>query len=202
MGSYYNIDAILTDAQKVPCKFSLDIPGLGYLDDNAGGDIKKDVSISLPLWLYAILSVQRIGPASAALCELDLPPSLSPRVLNALKADAKTVDLRALCGHFYEFSTRVLELYPYVQEAEDMTDLLSEAFQKRAREIGDHANNLRGALGEGAHFLRGLDEMERQRESVLGQGKLCLTDDSIVFRAAHDSSKATRVWMGEMKKKS
>ncbi len=47
-------------------------------------------------------------------------------MLNALKADAKTVDLRALCGHFYEFSTRVLELYPYVQEAEDMTDLLSE----------------------------------------------------------------------------
>lgn len=39
MGSYYNIDAILTDAQKVPCKFSLDIPGLGYLDDNAGGDV-------------------------------------------------------------------------------------------------------------------------------------------------------------------
>lgn len=39
MGSYYDIDAILTDAQKVPCTFDLDIPGLGYLDDNAGGDV-------------------------------------------------------------------------------------------------------------------------------------------------------------------
>ncbi len=28
------------------------------------------------------------------------------------------------------------------------------------------------------------------------------TDDGIVFRAAHDSSKAMRIWMGEMKKKS
>ena len=40
MGSYYNIDDILTDAQKVPCTFSLDIPGLGFLDDHTGGDVK------------------------------------------------------------------------------------------------------------------------------------------------------------------
>ena len=39
MGSYYDIDAILTDAQKVPCTFDLDMPGLGYLDENAGGDV-------------------------------------------------------------------------------------------------------------------------------------------------------------------
>lgn len=41
MGSYYNIDAILTDAQKVPCTFDLDIPGLGYLEENAGGDVPR-----------------------------------------------------------------------------------------------------------------------------------------------------------------
>lgn len=28
------------------------------------------------------------------------------------------------------------------------------------------------------------------------------TDNGTVFRAAHDSSKAMRIWMGEMKKKS
>ena len=39
MTSYYDIDAILTDAQKVPCTLNLDLPGLGYLDDNAGGDV-------------------------------------------------------------------------------------------------------------------------------------------------------------------
>ena len=46
MGSYYDIDAILTDAQKVPCTFDLDIPGLGYLDENAGGDVPLPLSIS------------------------------------------------------------------------------------------------------------------------------------------------------------
>ena len=40
MGSYYDIDAILTDAEKVPCAFELDIPGLGYLDENPGGDVR------------------------------------------------------------------------------------------------------------------------------------------------------------------
>ena len=39
MGSYYDIDAILTDAQKVPCTFEIDVPGLGYIDGNASGDV-------------------------------------------------------------------------------------------------------------------------------------------------------------------
>lgn len=37
--SYYSPDAILTDAQKVPCTFEIPIPGLGFLDDNPGGDV-------------------------------------------------------------------------------------------------------------------------------------------------------------------
>ena len=40
MTSYYDIDAILTDAQKIPCTFELDVPGLGYIDGNAGGDVR------------------------------------------------------------------------------------------------------------------------------------------------------------------
>ncbi len=89
---------------------------------------------------------------------LDLPPSISPRVLNALKADPRTVDLRALASHFYELAARVLELF----EEDEVVDVLSETFKKRAAEIADHAHNPKGALGEGAEFLRGLEEMERQ----------------------------------------
>ena len=46
MSGYYSVDAILTDAQKVPCTFELDVPGLGYLDDNAGGNVR---ACSLPI---------------------------------------------------------------------------------------------------------------------------------------------------------
>ncbi|KAI9880550.1 MAG: DNA replication protein [Pleopsidium flavum] len=179
MGSYYDIDAILTDASKVPCSFELSVPGLGYLDGNSGGDMKQGTRVELPLWLGEMLAVgQRLG--TPPLVTLDLPNALSQRVLNALKADSKTVDLRTLATHFYGLGARILELF----EEEEMVEVLSDAFKKRAAEIADHAHNPRGALGEGAEFLRGLDEAERQ-----------------LFRAAHDSAKAMRVWMGEMKKK-
>ena len=124
--------------------------------------------------------MQRLGPASQPLCTLDLPSSLAPRVLNALKADPKTVDLRSLAAHYYELAARVLELF----EEEDIVDVLMETFKKRAAEIADHAHNLRGAQGEGADFLRGLDIMEEQ-----------------LFRSTHESSKAMRLWMGEIRKK-
>lgn len=52
----------------------------------------------------------------------------------------------------------MLELF----EEDDLVDVLSDSFKKRAKEIADQAHNPRGALGEGADFLRGLDEQERQ----------------------------------------
>ncbi|MCJ1236251.1 DNA replication protein [Varicellaria rhodocarpa] len=177
MSSYYDIDSILTDAQKVPCTFELDVPGLGYVDGNAGGDVKKGSQLSLPLWLCTLLAVQRLPNP---IVNLDIPASLAPRVLNALKADPRTVDLRAQAPHFYELAARVLDLF----EEDEIVDVLNETFKKRAAEIADHAHNTQGALGEGVDFLRGLDEMERQ-----------------LFRSAHDSSKAMRVWMGETKNK-
>ena len=76
--------------------------------------------MSLPLWLCGFLAHQRLG--SSQCVNLDLPTSLSPRVLNALKADPKTVDLRALASHFYELAARVLDLF----EEDEIVDVLSE----------------------------------------------------------------------------
>lgn len=107
-----------------------------------------------------------------------MPDALAERVMNALKADPRTVDLRALAPHFYTLSERILEIF----EEEEMVDVLIDVssifgfmrddcslanhqiqtFKKRAAEISDHAHNPRGAVGEGVDFLRGLDESERQ----------------------------------------
>ncbi|KAF7118813.1 hypothetical protein CNMCM5793_008442 [Aspergillus hiratsukae] len=175
--SYYDVDSILTDAQKLPCTFELEVPGLGILEGNPGENIKAGTRIDLPLWLGVMLS---IGSGSSATFALDLPSALSDRVVNALKADPRTVDLRSLAPHFYSLSEQVLDLF----EEEEMVDVLINTFKKRAAEIADHAHNPKGALGEGADFLRGLDETERQ-----------------LFRVAHDSAKETRIWAGEAKKR-
>ncbi|KAF2200325.1 DNA replication complex GINS protein PSF3 [Delitschia confertaspora ATCC 74209] len=177
--SYYDVDAILTESQKVPCTFELNVPGLGYLTGDMGGDMRKGSEVELPLWLGEMLALSQ-SLNTSSLVSLGTPSALTPRVLNALKADPRTVDLRALAPHFYSLGARNLELY----EDEEMIEVLSETFKTRATVIADQAHNPRGALGDGVDFMRGLDESERQ-----------------LFRAAHDSAKAVRQWMADLKKK-
>ncbi|PLB33318.1 DNA replication protein PSF3 [Aspergillus candidus] len=177
--SYYDVDSILTDSEKLPCTFELEVPGLGVLEGNPGENIKAGTQLDLPLWLGEMLSIgARLG--TSRLVTLDIPSALSERVLNAFKADPRTIDLRSLAPHFYSLSERVLELF----EEEEMVDVLLNTFAKRAAEIADHAHNPKGAMGQGVDFLRGLDEMERQ-----------------LFRVAHEGAKEVRVWAGEAKKR-
>ena len=76
----------------------------------------------------------------------------------------------------------------------------TQTFKKRAAEIADHAHNPRGAPGD---FVQRLDEMELQRtDSLTYTGIWLMSDGSTVFRAARDSSRAMREWLGEAKKKS
>jgi GINS complex subunit 3 len=109
--------------------------------------------------------------STSSLVTLDLPQCLSTRVVNALKADPRTVDIRALAPHFYALGARMLELF----EEDELAEVLTDSFKKRAKEIADQAHNPRGALGDGAEFLRGLDEEERQRTPSLDALRL-LTD--------------------------
>jgi len=118
MSSYYDVDAILTDAQKVPCTFELTVPGLGYLEGNMSGDMKQGSKVELPLWLGEMLALSQ-SLNTSSLVTIDPPSALSPRVLNALKADPRTVDLRALAPHFYNLGARILELF----EEEEMIEV-------------------------------------------------------------------------------
>ena len=86
--------------------------------------IKKGSHVSIPLWLGGFLGLQKVGPSTFV--KLELPASLAPRVLNALKADARTVDLRALAPHFYELAARVLELEEDEDVIEELSDVLTE----------------------------------------------------------------------------
>lgn len=54
------------------------------------------------------------------LLTLDFPPALQQRVMNALRADPKSVDIRNQAPHFYTLATRILEIF----EDENMTEVL------------------------------------------------------------------------------
>lgn len=173
MSTYYSLSSILSTSHTLPSTLAFDIPHLGILDSRPGETLNANTQVSLPIYLAAFLAIQRIG--NSAPLTLDLPESLSPKVLNALKADPRTVELRQLAPHYYESAERVLELF----EEDEVTEVLSETFKQRAAELADMAQNVR-KVSSADTFLRGLDERERE-----------------LFRAAHDSAKAVRNWMGE-----
>ena len=130
---------------------------------------------------------------------MDLPTSLSPRVLNAIKANPNTVDLSAQAPHFYELAARALELF----EEDEIVDILTDTFKNRAAELANHARSSRGLIGEGGESPKGLDELEKQRKQAIGY--LAYYPEGLnyipVFRRAHESSKAAQAWLGELRKK-
>lgn len=82
--------------------------------------MNQGTRVELPLWLGEMLAVSNPS-GSSSLATLDLPPALSQRVMNALKADPRTVDLRAQAPHYYGIGARMLELF----EEEEMVGILT-----------------------------------------------------------------------------
>lgn len=121
--TYYNPSAILTDAQKAPLTFELAVPQLSAL--NNGSAVENGTKLDLPLWMAEMLAVSKpAGPQSSSLGSLDLPSALGQRVMNALRADPNSVDLRAQAQWFYGLGERMLELFEEEETVEVLTDVL------------------------------------------------------------------------------
>ncbi|KAG6015538.1 DNA replication protein [Claviceps citrina] len=177
--SYYDVDAILTDAEKVPCRFELEVPHLGHLDNSSG--IKPGTALSLPLWLAEMLALASAGDDAKPPLTLNLPPCLSEQVVNALKADARSVALRDQSPHFYGIGVRMLDLF----DERELGAVLRRTFVVRAGDVGLHARKAdEGGLGgRGEEFLRGLEEWERR-----------------LFRRGHEEVRNLKEWAERVKK--
>ena len=125
--AYYNPDSILTDAQKTPLTFELPVPQLSPL--NNGSAIDNGTKLDLPLWMAEMLAVSKpAGPSSSSLASLDMPPALGQRVMNALRADPNSVDLRAQAQWFYGLGERMLELFEEEETVEVLVDVTYTEF--------------------------------------------------------------------------
>ncbi|EJT82180.1 hypothetical protein GGTG_02154 [Gaeumannomyces tritici R3-111a-1] len=215
--SYYDIDAILTDAEKIPCEFQIDVPELGYLDNSPSHGLKAGARVNLPLWLAEMLALANTSDpndprgAASSFASLNLPSPLADEVVQALKADPRSVPLRDRSPHFYALAVRILDLF----EERDLAAVLRRSFVVRAADVGLHARKAGGASAAAAaaggggggggvgtagakkdegsnvglggvseEFLRGLDEWERA-----------------LFRMAHDGTKAGHEWMDAVKRR-
>ncbi|KAH8890327.1 DNA replication complex GINS protein psf-3 [Thozetella sp. PMI_491] len=198
--SYYDIDAILTDAEKVPCTFEIEVPELGYLDNNPTHALKAGTQLALPLWLSEMLAIANTagaGEEAKSFVTLSLPNAISNDVIQALKADPRAVPLRDQSAHFYSLGTHMLDLF----EEKELATVLRKTYVTRAADVALHARKVGGTAGGskggksgqegsnlgigggGEEFLRGLDEWERK-----------------LFRKAHDGTKAGKDWMETVKR--
>jgi GINS complex subunit 3 len=168
--------------QKVPSKFELDVPNLGYLDNTPTQPLRAGTQLNLPLWLAEMLALATAsGEDSRPPVTLNLPSALSDQVVQALKADPRAVPLRDQSAHFYALGTRMLDLF----EEKELGAVLRKTFVVRAGDVGLHARKAGedSVGGGGEEFLRGLDEWER-----------------LLFRRAHDAGKSAREWAEHVKK--
>ncbi|KAH8919666.1 hypothetical protein BT69DRAFT_1246136 [Atractiella rhizophila] len=134
---FYSIEAILSENQKIPTTFNLTVPNLGFLegDGSDSRDIQKGVTLALPFWIGDYLSTH----PSYDWVSLSLPKQFGPRIRQALKADAKSVNLRNLnggagisgAGYWYEMGLRM----DNVIHDDTLRETLADAFQKRFLEI-------------------------------------------------------------------
>ncbi|TLS24313.1 hypothetical protein PpBr36_08929 [Pyricularia pennisetigena] len=205
--SYYDIDAILTDAEKVPCEFQLDVPELGYLDNSPSHALKAGTKVNLPLWLAEMLALANTThPTSSdpddarSFVSLNLPTPLADDVIQALKADPRSVPLRDRSPHFFSLSTRVLDLF----EERDLAAVLRKSFVVRAGDVGLHARKVGGAGGGSNAGGRGKDDDKGSNIGLGGQSEEFLRGldewERNLFRRTHEGIKAGSEWMENVKK--
>ncbi|EEB05521.1 GINS complex subunit Psf3 [Schizosaccharomyces japonicus yFS275] len=144
--SYYDIDSIIAENQKIPCTCLVSIPGLGH----EGREVSQGSKVELPFWLAEVFAVN-------SFVDIHMPPPFSSVVRNALKANPNTVALRDTTTHFYHFAEQLLHVVSDTSLAEVVLDTL----RQRSMEIADAAVNPQGAIQQNNSFIEGLDDFER-----------------------------------------
>ncbi|KAG9085611.1 DNA replication protein, partial [Ceratobasidium sp. 392] len=167
---YYSIDSIIADQQKLACRFSIDVPDMGFIDGGHDKDIKANNEVSLPFWLVSPM-------LTGDWIDFDIPPPFGQRVQRALKADTRNVKLAGLVGGnglWYNFGRSIAEIRANLRLVEDqqkaLSKLLLETFNTRLGDIWDQAvyfgggSGTRGGQGNDAseEFRQGLESTERQ----------------------------------------
>ncbi|EGR27770.1 hypothetical protein IMG5_189430 [Ichthyophthirius multifiliis] len=113
--SYYDIDQIIFEEEKINIKFNQEILKIGFLDLHLeysdGKDIQKDTILEVPFWLAQQLNEQlQINEEqedSDSVLTLEVPLIFRPQFQQSLIADPQFINLREKSFYFYEFGIRI-----------------------------------------------------------------------------------------------
>ncbi|AAS54889.1 AGR399Cp [Eremothecium gossypii ATCC 10895] len=179
---YYDLDDILADSSKFACRFNYELPGLGYLEGNPGKPVGKHSKVELPLWLASVLATvtgeqEHVDEEALPFVEFLPPEMFSARVVNAIKADAPTLDVHSINGHFYALGTRWAALFSDAGLAGMLAGMVLERALEVQRHAASAAVEATAPTDATARMLQTLDEWERQ-----------------LYRRAHAASRDAKLW--------
>ncbi|KAK6460618.1 hypothetical protein DFJ63DRAFT_236126 [Scheffersomyces coipomensis] len=173
MSNYYDLDDILADGEKVPCRFNMTVPGLGYLEGNPGKQINKDSKLELPFWLAKVLAVCDLQEESGnSFIDIASPEAINLKVLNAIKTSSKSVDLHKLLPNYYKLIERWCSMY----SDPEITTIVMQMLKERSFEINNYASNPN--MGVNNDFIYSLDEYEKK-----------------LYKLTTESNKQMRSWL-------
>ncbi|KAI8608797.1 hypothetical protein BC830DRAFT_1153775 [Chytriomyces sp. MP71] len=145
--SFWDMDDVVAEQQRIPCFVAIDIPGYGFLDGNSDDDLPRNTRVELPYWLVQPLIV-------ADQVELEYPLCFARRALNDIATSAVSVNLHGLCACFFHFGIKFVNLIDDV----NLGAVLSNAFSQRLTEIMQYSQSGRSY----SKFILTLDDTEKQ----------------------------------------
>jgi hypothetical protein len=121
-----DINALLCDEERIPCKFLKNCNRLGHLDP--AGEEKSMLSetrVDLPLWLGEHFQKKLV-------VELEAPKHFGSKMQEEMKAGAAAINLREFSYYFFEVGLRISDV------------LANKELQRRLRDafVGDRYRNL------------------------------------------------------------
>ncbi len=116
--SYLDINIILCEEERVPCKFLHDSVKLGHLDPFAEErDISADARVELPMWLGEEL-------AKKFMVEINAPKHFGSKMRDEMRAGASNINFRDFSFYFFDIGL----LLSRIAKDDDLRRALRNAF--------------------------------------------------------------------------
>lgn len=103
MWKHLDIDALLSEEERVPCIFKSEADGLGFLDRSGEfDDLNAGTKVELPLWMAQVLSKK-------SMVSLELPKHFDKKMRDHIAAGAVTINLKEFSVYYYEVGMQLAQ---------------------------------------------------------------------------------------------
>lgn len=105
MSNCLDIDQILNEEERLPCKFLIDAPTLGHLDPTNAGygfTLPEGSRVELPMWLATELSTK-------GMVDVEMPKHFGPKMREELQSSSD-INVRDFSPYFFDVGLKLSKL--------------------------------------------------------------------------------------------